>query len=304
MHSCRTRAVKHLRETYTAPAWWVYTDGSTDLDRGGAGAVLYPPDPDSTPLTVVAAAGRRASAYQAELVALREALTRLRGVLHRGQVAVICTDSQSALRALQAGPARVREDVLHRIWTLLFDLTLNLDATIHLQYVPAHVGIEGNEVADGLAAKGRDKPQEEPLSYAGAKAAVRRYHDPLTPRQGTLYWTDGILKRPPLPMPALKRREEVLIRQLRAGRHRLLWDFRRGEDDKNTPPCPFCEESCDIEHVFSCERLEEERKKTLSTTDPRKLLFRRPTEVVRYLTEVGLADTTLAEVLSTQPRDP
>eukprot|EP01061_Rhynchopus_euleeides_P046631 TRINITY_DN8943_c0_g1_i9.p1 TRINITY_DN8943_c0_g1~~TRINITY_DN8943_c0_g1_i9.p1 ORF type:complete len:1081 (+),score=88.71 TRINITY_DN8943_c0_g1_i9:666-3908(+) len=284
----RLRAEEHLRVTYPQATWWVYTDGATDLTRGGAGAVFYKTGEVLPHTKVVENAGRHASAFQAELVAIREALRVLVRLVETGDIVVLCTDSQSALKALEGGPARVREEVMHTIWGLLHSVTTDKEVTLHMQYVPSHVGIDGNEVADRLAQQGQKLRQTEPLTYRGARAAARRMHDHMRPGTHTLYWKDDRLTRPPLRNPTLKRRGEVQLRRLRTGRHSLVWDFLVDKGKEKAPPCTACGEACTVTHLFNCPKLKHEQDSFLHTTDPRRLLFRHPQDVMRYLTAAEL----------------
>jgi len=75
-----------------------------------------------------------------ELEAIRRALLEIES-LHL-QNAVILTDSKSALQALK------RWENPNKTQSLLLNLS---HLAIDLQWIPAHCGIEGNEIADNLA---------------------------------------------------------------------------------------------------------------------------------------------------------
>ena len=64
---------------------------------------------------------------------------------------VILTDSLSAIQALQNGKSRSRPDKVDKILSLL-NLASTVISNISIEWIPAHVGIDGNEAAD-IAAK-------------------------------------------------------------------------------------------------------------------------------------------------------
>lgn len=64
---------------------------------------------------------------------------------------VICTDSMAALHSLDTGHSS-REDLIIEIKYLLLQLK-NLGISIQFCWVPAHIGIKGNEEADNIAKK-------------------------------------------------------------------------------------------------------------------------------------------------------
>ena len=63
---------------------------------------------------------------------------------------IICVDSQSAIRAIGAPGNKSGQDILRRIVHSIDNLRLRGFA-VELHWVPAHVGIDGNEAADKSA---------------------------------------------------------------------------------------------------------------------------------------------------------
>jgi len=63
---------------------------------------------------------------------------------------VIRTDSQSALQTLESGTSLARQDILNETLQKLYSIK-HLDIRVSFLWVPAHVGVKGNEEADKLS---------------------------------------------------------------------------------------------------------------------------------------------------------
>ena len=130
---------------------------------------MYIKYPDNSPFTLSAPVGKQSSNYRAEVQALFTATNHLIEQGERQRNIVFLTDSMSALQALSAGPS----DTLTR---QLLEHTDRLSEhnNVLLQWIPAHVGIAGNEVADKLAKEGSKKDQPQPpISYREVKTLLK-----------------------------------------------------------------------------------------------------------------------------------
>ncbi|GFY08261.1 putative DD41D transposase [Trichonephila clavipes] len=121
-----------------------YTDGSSDrsLSNGGAGILL----PDGNNYKHKINTGIITSNFTSELMAIREALIlyqRDPHVIDSTEGLVIFSDSKSAIEAIRNGETNISCDII----TLLEQLHSKRKSCI-LQWIPAHVNIEGNECAD------------------------------------------------------------------------------------------------------------------------------------------------------------
>ncbi|GFV68688.1 RNase H domain-containing protein [Trichonephila clavipes] len=131
-----------------------YTDGSSDrsLSNGGAGIILLLPDGNNYKHKINT--GIIASNFTSELVAIREALLLFQQnphVIDSTEGLVIFSDPKSAIEAIRNGETNISCDII----TLLEQLHNKRKSCI-LQWIPAHVNIEGNECADSLAKEARD----------------------------------------------------------------------------------------------------------------------------------------------------
>jgi len=267
-------------------ATWVWSDGSADagVANGGAGALIEWPDGEHHELR--APAGKLCSSYRAELVALRTALTYLREhPAHTEDPIVVCTDSQSALATLRAGPSAQTEPLAIAVWEALATLATDT-RRVHLQWVPSHCDLAGNEAADRLAKEATSLPQEEvPVDVRTVyRAAVRaaRAHS-------ISKWLPGWYRtlmgdRLPPPVTLVDRSMAVDVHQLRAGHwsgstRYLHWIGRKPCrecpkcDDYECvgARCPFCREEADTSRhtLLRCSALMKARHDALGTIHPR-----------------------------------
>ena len=200
-------------------ATWVWTDGAADggVTSGGAGALIVLPDDTTRELT--AAAGSLCSSYRAEMVALSLALADLRAhPEHVDDPVVICTDSQSALKRLKGGPSVQTSPLGVSIWTSLLELAAT-GRRLHLQWVPSHCGLPGNERADELAKTATALPQEDvPVDATTVYRAAVRAERSHTANNRPVGWYRTLMgNRLPPPVRRSNRFEAVDIHQLRAG---------------------------------------------------------------------------------------
>ncbi|KAF0290571.1 putative RNA-directed DNA polymerase from transposon BS [Amphibalanus amphitrite] len=176
----RRDAASHHLAGLPQCATWVWTDGSATegVTNGGAGALIVWPDDETAEIRTPA--GRICSSYRAEMVALRAALNHLlEHPAHTEDPVVICTDSQSALAALREGPAAQSSPLGSEIWDALRRLTTG-GRRIHLQWVPSHCGLGGNEEADRLAGEAGALDQEDTMVDVRTihRAAARDTREP------------------------------------------------------------------------------------------------------------------------------
>ena len=125
----------------------VYTDGS-DID-GTVGAAAWYPHKKWSPMVNIGPSSKF-TVYEAELVGIWLALNL---ALRKGSSAkklTIYTDNQAAILSTVRPRMQSGQLILARIIKLV-DILHNRGVSIMLRWIPAHVGVLGNEIVDRLA---------------------------------------------------------------------------------------------------------------------------------------------------------
>ena len=136
-------AQQYLDQTYSS---WVqiFTDGSKDPVSGRTAAAVYIP---KFQISIKKRITDHISIFAAELVAMMVALQWVEDVKPR--LVAICSDSFAAITSLVSGNKVSRQDIIYEILASL--LRISSVSLIVFVWVPAHVGLEANEVVDRLA---------------------------------------------------------------------------------------------------------------------------------------------------------
>ncbi|XP_073946529.1 uncharacterized protein [Choristoneura fumiferana] len=150
INNLKANVISELKQKYKG--WHVlYTDGSKS--SSGRGAAFYDPigSLDNQDYNIFKVIGN-VSVMTVELIAISSAISYIqdKGI----RKAVIYTDSKSALQHLARSVSGHRGvPVAYEILDKVIRLQLN-EINLRLQWVPAHIGLRGNEEADHLAKKG------------------------------------------------------------------------------------------------------------------------------------------------------
>ena len=131
-------------------------DGRVGGVSAGEGGVLIAL-PDADPRKVGVHAGALCSSTRAELVALHAAVCDP-DVASAGRPVIICLDSRAALQTIDAGPSAQTSQLGADIWRQLLAMAAR-GTSVHLQWVPAHCGLTGNERADRIAKRAAELDQ-------------------------------------------------------------------------------------------------------------------------------------------------
>ena len=215
-HVRKSVALDYLHNTYNQEIWSeVYTDGSaTEATRdGGAGVYIKYREREARHAY---AAGKYSSNYRAEAVAMTRAAEELTTNANEIKPNVlILTDALSVLEGLKNAKEKCL-DPLHRALA-----TLSLKAKVTLQWIPAHCGIPGNEIADSLAKEGsRLEQTDRGMTYQEVKTHVKRCSKNRWMARHKDYCKSD-------PYYKLSREDQVIIFRLRTGHNRMNAHLRR-----------------------------------------------------------------------------
>ena len=136
----------------------MFTDGSV-LEDGSAGAAFAIPEFHNIRKSFSLPA---VSIFTAELTAILMALQHISEVRTPPCAIVICSDSRSALSSIRSDSTSAREDLVLEIGTVVHQL-ITRGTEVRLQWVPAHVYLSGNEMADRAAKRGARRLESQTL---------------------------------------------------------------------------------------------------------------------------------------------
>ncbi|XP_023190356.1 uncharacterized protein LOC111608710 [Xiphophorus maculatus] len=214
--------------------------------------------------------------YTGELMAILIALEWIEGI-GKGKF-VICSDSSSALMSIQGMKSEVRQDIIEDIVQVIFRIKKN-GSQIKLIWIPAHIGVVGNELADNFAKRASNKEIVElniKMSRNEIKSVVKEYMKEKWQEQwdrgekGRFYYK--IQKRVGGYRKGNRtRREEDIISRIRF-RHTKLNSTLKLINKHSTGCCEYCGEMETIQHVFlECNKYVREREMLVNEMNNCKL---------------------------------
>ena len=226
----------------------IYTDGSCKdgTENGGAAAVITTGSARSPiELEVLKKKGSRYTcSYDEEHAAMNLALDWMIEN-SRSTDAVICTDSQSLVIAIESRQSNVMAIV---------EKLQKLKGRVVIQWIPGHSNIPGNELADKYAkevAQNGEAPIT-PVTYNTAKAIIKREIKDQPPKHPIVSKTyehlsskeDGKIK---------SRKDAALLAQLRSGHCKELKACQHRLDETKDETCPRCQlEAETVQHWLAC----------------------------------------------------
>ncbi len=102
------------------------------------------------------------SVFTTELLAIILALQWIEEV--QPERTVICSDSMAALTSLLSGKSEARQDLVFEVLQSLFRIR-QLRIEVNCLWVPAHVGVDGNEEVDLLAESIKSSTNRNEVSF-------------------------------------------------------------------------------------------------------------------------------------------
>lgn len=258
-------ALKTIQDLYSNHLK-IYTDGSKNENSTSAG--LWIPDfqhEENWKLDH----GPARTIMGAELFAIEKGMTWL--LIHQEILnthhAVFLTDSRSSIEAINNYNPKYQSSLISKIKRKAQDLKTDSNIEVTIQYIPAHVGVEHNKVADRVAKDGYQLQDTTPtdLDYSEVKIILKsaqskrwqlRYdiikHDlhigPIKPTIEKWPWT------------AIKTRQiETAMSKLRLG-HVGLNEHLNRFNMADSPLCETCRANEDVTHfLLNCRRFNNQR---------------------------------------------
>ena len=197
-----------------------------------------------------------------------------------GERVTICTDSLSLCLAMEA---------MNPVTDKLLNQCESCNANITIQWVPAHTGVEGNEMADETAkqaAKLESSVTGRATSFSSACAVIRSSVKDPTPMDPADVRICEIYKKVDHKKEQStinNREEQVHLARIRSGHHPDLMYWQNKIDPDVSNMCPRCKEGPDtIEHwLRGCPALSAMRQRIFGTVElDDDVLATRPKEIL------------------------
>src|SRR6218665_1653294 len=232
----------------------IFTDGSK-TETGQIESPYYIPEIKMEKLRIT----DQSSVFTAELIAIEEALKLLFSKKIKEPV-IIFTDSLSSVEAIQSQTSNSKPNFIIRIMKLLRSLYLE-NCSVTYVWIPSHVGIKGNEIADPLHKEATSHSTIDIVVSMELKDAYNDIDNYIADLWQKDYdsQTTGLHYRTLVPMVnnkikilnKYKRSKERLITRLRLGHCRLNHLFKIGQHP--TGKCEHCNTQETITHfLFEC----------------------------------------------------
>ena len=272
------REIKDEHSNRTA----IYTDGSKDAERVGAAAVM-------TGKAHKMRLPNVASIFTAELKAISLALGLIARSAQRDFI--IFSDSLSALEAI-TGSHCDNQCILNV--QLLYSVLTERGKDILFVWVPSHIGIAGNEMADKAAREALDEDvSAAKVPFADLKPHIRKY---FKDKWQTL-WDESLPNKLHDIMPELgewpegcreHRREEIVLARARIGHTYLTHSYLL--KDEPVPECIPCQSTLSVKHILiDCIDFQDTRRRYFNVESTSELFETiDPTLILDFIREIGL----------------
>ena len=249
------------------PDFIIYTDGSADggLWNGGSAAIVTTGDPEAPRVesTIMAKGGTITCSTEEEVEAMKLARKWIAENAPVNSSVLVCTDSNALCKALQ------NPDVGE--YATLKRALEKLQADIHIRWVPAHVNVPGNELADQAAKQATQlEAPTRGISFNAVRQLIRRnIVDPPGEHQLSRAVYDHYKLKNDEPLRS--RADQTLIAKLRTGKWRKFRAYKSRIDNGQTDPhCEHCPGKIhDLIHwMTDCTATDELRHRLFGTLTP------------------------------------
>ena len=243
-----------IENRYPLNKWLhVYTDGSQIYKNGTTGAGIH-----CDLFQMYHSLGRYHTAFDGEIKAITTALSQLTCRTLSSHNVVILSDSKAAISAIanHVLPSTSIEITLSRQFARQMR---HLGKNVHLQWIPSHCGVSGNEKADLLAKKGTQISQTSLITIPYRRTATNihhmvreAFHANLQEQTKNKPWKDKL----PTNVPEWPRKEAVAIFRTITG-HDCLGKHLHRLGILPTPCCMLCNslDTMDADHIRNCPSL-------------------------------------------------
>ena len=282
-HIIKSKAIEHIRSKQDS--YNIYTDGSKS-DKGVGYAVV------TRDTTIKKSLPTISSVYTAEIAALLQAVETIETMNHAKYT--IYSDSRSAIEAMQQfnPKSTIVKDIQTRI-----DALIRAGKLVTLCWIPAHVGLDGNEAADKAAKEAIEAERSDVLppitDYYPSLREIQikkwqRRWDMEPPRnklrsikQEVRPWRHG----------RLDRTTEVTLARLRLGHTRITHCHLMERPNGPEPICTGCQVNLTVQHMLvECPLVAPQRRITIGTEPLNKVLGPEPHigKLTKFLKIVGI----------------
>lgn len=297
----------------TSNSIFIYTDGSGIENHIGAAAV--------SPLTrntrrIYMGDSETSTVYVAEVQGIVSALEMVTEDAEKGnrrKRAVVFTDNQAAIRTFQMPTGRSGAYIIARAISLIDKIQQDLELEIELRWIPAHIGLCGNEAADRAA---KEAAKQTLHTHNSEITQAKTYHLQTTLKTWLHRWIRAewaynwemefkgrtTYKYTPEPNRRilqlhykLKKWQSAMLVQMRTGKIGLrdyLW--KRKVPDFNHPGCECGEGRQTVEHILlRCRDFNDLRKGLFNgkrQTDSRAILSnpKLATKAIKFMEQTQL----------------